>query len=219
MDYTCRRTIDISGFDVIVSLGNRCMTASALRELGLYKESFPFDYVPSTPDLLLNYLQNPDDFYPKTGSVYNADWVWFGPFDFVGCRDEMIETFKRRFERLYAALEAKKRILFVYTSEGDLYNEMGNRWRDNYAALCRFRDYVKERWSAAFSIVAVHVNKTYVDCDTIVNYTISVPPQYLSLNGETRGPVTHNEYWRVLLELMREVFTAKSYAPRCSQGA
>ena len=208
MNYNCHRTIDITDFDVVVSLGNRCMSASAMRKLGLYRESFPFDYVPSNPDLILKYLQNPETFYPKTGTLYNADWVWFGHFDFVGRREEMMTTFKRRFERLYAALEAKKRILFVYTSEGDLYNELGNRSRTNHAALCRLRDYVKERWSTPFTIVAVHVNNTYVDCDTIINYTITVPPQYLSWNGETRGPATHNEYWRVQLELLQEVFTS-----------
>jgi len=207
MNYTCHRAIDINEFDVVVSLGNRCISASVMRKLGLYRESFPFDYIPSTPELILKYLQNNEAFYPKEGSIYNNDWIWFGHFDFIGRRKEMMETFKRRFDRLYAALEAKKRILFVYTSEGDLYNELGNRWRDNYTVLCRLRDYLKERWSSPFTILAVHMNKTYVDCDTIINYTVNVPPQHLSWNEETKGPVTHDEYWRVLLELMQRIFT------------
>ena len=52
-----------------------------LRELNIYKESFPFDYIPTTPHLILKYLQKQDDFYPEKGVVRTRDQVWFGHYE------------------------------------------------------------------------------------------------------------------------------------------
>jgi hypothetical protein len=57
--------LNSNDYEYIVSIGNKCPTAMILRDLHIYKESFPFDYVPTTPHLILKYMQNQDDFYPK----------------------------------------------------------------------------------------------------------------------------------------------------------
>lgn len=56
--------ININDYDYIVSIGNKCPTAMLLRELNLYKESFPFDSIPTNPSLIFKYLQNLEDFFP-----------------------------------------------------------------------------------------------------------------------------------------------------------
>jgi hypothetical protein len=70
-----------------------------LRELNIYKESFPFDYIPTTPKLILKYLKNKNDFFPEQNTIINKDGVWFGHFDFI---NNAKRTF---FARLSAAVQ------------------------------------------------------------------------------------------------------------------
>ena len=131
--------INIKNYDYVVSFGNKCPTAMVLKKLNIYKESFPFDYIPTTPKLILKYLKNNTEFFPQKNQILNIDNVWFGHFNLDEKYDETIETFQRRFRRLYNILENKKKILFVYTSEADIYNEMNNRYNDNYSYLCKIK--------------------------------------------------------------------------------
>ena len=109
MNYTLSDKIDPKEYEYIVSLGNKCPTTNTLRKLGIYKESFPFDYIPTTPTLILKYLKDQTEFYPEKGIVRTKDDVWFGHFNINEGYDETIQTFKRRFERLFELLNNKKK--------------------------------------------------------------------------------------------------------------
>jgi len=206
MDYLKPTThINIYDYDHVVSIGNKCITTSILRELNVYKESFPFDYIPTTPWIILKYLKNPDDFFPKKNSVLNNDGVWFGHWNLDDKYEETIQSFQRRFQRLYEILQNKKRVLFVYTSEADIYNEFGNRYNDNYSELCNIREFIKNTYHNNFTILAIHINKTYENAENIINYTINVPSIYLSDDKSTHNDQTCNEHKRVLNLLMKEI--------------
>ena len=197
--------INLREYDHIISLGNKCPTTDTLRNLGLYKESFPFDYIPTTPKLILKYLKDQSEFFPERGVVRTKDDVWFGHFDIADGYQVTIDTFKRRFQRLFDILSTS-RILFVYTSEADIYNEMGNRYNNNYKSLCELRDYFIEKYNANFTIAAIHVNKEYVDCLHIVNYTIKVPEKYMSDDMSTHDSDTCELYRNYLRLMMLNVF-------------
>ena len=78
-------------------------------------------------------------------------------------------------------LQTQKRILFIYTSEADVYNENGNRYNDNYNELCNIQNYIRKTYKYNnFTILAIHTNKSYENTDNIINYTIQVPEKYLS---------------------------------------
>jgi hypothetical protein len=199
--------INSSEYDAIVSIGNKCPTALILRDLGIYRESFPFDYVPTTPALILKYLKSPYEFYPGKGQQYTADGLWFGHFDLHSKYDLTVEAFKRRFDRLFQKLEGKKKILFVYTSEADIYNEMNNRYNDNYADLLRLRRWLIETYqSTDFLVLAIHTNKFFPNEENMVNYTITVDPKYLSDNKETNIPEVFEPYRNVLKSLLSKIF-------------
>jgi len=178
-----------------------------LRELGVYKQSYPFDYVPTTPDLILRWLKDSSSFYPERNVVRTKNGVWFGHFNISNNYDETILVFKRRFDRLLDALRSKKRILFVYSSEADVFNEMGNRYNRNYDTLLKIRKYIIDEYGYSnFTILAVHVNKNYSSFSNMVNLTINVHPSLLSDNMEThRDDITH-EYKRELKKALAEVF-------------
>lgn len=173
--------INVANYDAIISFGNKCPTATILRDLKIYKESYPFDYIPTTAEHIYKYIVDNTDFYPIRGSVLNKDNIWFGNFNIEDDYDNIINIFKRRFTRLYNNLGSKKRILFVYTSEGDCWNELGNRDTNNYAALCKIRDYIREKYKYDdFLILAVHTNKEFTDVANIINYTIKVDTKYIT---------------------------------------
>jgi len=208
MEYTPSQThIDIREYEYIVSIGNKCPTTMLLRELNLYKESFPFDYVPTTPALILKYLQNTKDFFPEKDVVRTKDGVWFGHYNISDKYETTINTFQRRFQRLFDILYQKKKILFVYTSEADVYNEMGNRYNENYASLNAIVDYIQTTYNYTnFKILAVHTNKSYQNTENILNYTIYVPTQYLSDTMSTHIPEVWNKYRDILKELLKSIF-------------
>jgi hypothetical protein len=199
--------IDRNDYEYIVSIGNKCPTATSLRELNLYGESFPFDYIPTTPSLILKYLQTQEDFYPKKNTVRTADDVWFGHFNIDDKYAETMETFQRRFTRLFDILQHKKKILFVYTREADVYNEMNNRYNDNYGKLLNLVEYLIETYKYDnFKVLCIHTNKTFADTNNIINYTINVPEQYCSDDMSTHIPSTYTPYRYTLKSLLKEIF-------------
>jgi hypothetical protein len=199
--------LNSNDYEYIVSIGNKCPTAMILRDLHIYKESFPFDYVPTTPHLILKYMQNQDDFYPKKNVVRTPDDVWFGHFDINEGYDETIETFKRRFARLFDLLQHKKKILFVYTTEADMYNEMNNRYNDNYNQLTKLVEYIIETYQYDnFKILCVHTNKSFADTKHIVNFTINVPDCYMSDDMSTHVHPITAPYRNTLTNILQAIF-------------
>jgi hypothetical protein len=199
--------IDINEYDYIVSIGNKCPTAMILRDLNIYKESFPFDYIPTTPSLILKYLDDQTDFYPKKNTILNKDKVWFGHFDINEKYEETIKTFRRRFDRLFEALRNNKKILFVYTSEADIYNEMNNRYNNNYDDLTRIISYIIDKYDYhTFTVAAIHTNKEFINTRNLINYTITVPEKYLSDDKSTHTSEIWTEYRSILKSLFKEIF-------------
>jgi hypothetical protein len=44
-----------------------------LSSMYFYTQSFPFDYIPTTPELILKYMKDPSDFYPEKENILNKD--------------------------------------------------------------------------------------------------------------------------------------------------
>lgn len=206
-------TIHVSDYDCVVSIGNKCPTAMILRELQVYRESYPFDFIPTTPKLILKYFQDQTDFYPKKHMVRTKDDVWFGHFDLETQYEDTLQKLKRRFNRLFTSLENKQKILFVYTSEADIYNEMGNRYHDNYKDLCNLMEYIVIKYNYEdCDLLAIHVNKSYENTKHIMNYTINVPEKYLSNDMSTHTSETCTIYRSVLKELLKKVLVISDHS-------
>jgi len=208
MNYiTPTKFINLNEYEYVVSIGNKCPTAIILKKLEIYKESFPFDYIPTTPNLILKYLQNQEDYYPKKNEIRTKDNVWFGHYNINDGYIETIETFKRRFICLFDILNNKKKILFVYTSEADIYNEMNNRYNDNYNELLKIVNYIIKTYNYDnFKILCIHTNKSLIDTNNIINYNINVSDKYLSDDMSTHTAETYLMYRNTLENLIKEIF-------------
>ena len=126
---------------------------------------------------------------------------------FTQQRIQIASFFKRRFARLFTALEEKKKILFVYTTEADVYNEMGNRYNDNYAELVNIRDYIKTKYEYDnFTILAIHTNKVYENTENIINFTINVDAHFCSDNMESHVAQVWDPYRELLKKILQMIF-------------
>jgi hypothetical protein len=200
-------TLNEKDYAAVISLGNKCPTAMTLSSMGFYRQPFPFDYIPSTPELILKYMKDQTDFYPEKDTILNKDGVWFGHFNVWDGYNKTIEEFKERFAVLFGLLKEKKKVLFVYTTEADMYNEFGCRYKDNYKDLKALRDYIIETYSYTdFLILAIHTNKIFDAEPNFIHYTINIDQKYISDNGETHRPDVFNPYRNVLKSMLHKIF-------------
>ena len=96
---------------------------------------------------------------------------------------------------------------YVDTTEADIYNEMNNRYNDNYGDLLRLRGWLIETYTSTdFLVVAIHTNKWFPNEENIVNYTITVDQKYVSDNKETNIPEVFEPYRNVLKSLLSKIF-------------
>jgi len=209
--------INTGYYQHMISIGNKCISRIALDSLGLSKSSFPFDWVPTQPGLILKYLMNnASDFLPEKPSMdRNKDDVWFGHFDLRAvARKDLEDKFARRFERLKQCLSAGEKILFVYTTESDVYNEMKSRENkvENYNQIKNLVRYLHTTYpKAVFDVLCIHTNDE-VPCEQIgntqiLNTTVYVAPEHLSMNMETHVHATVSPYRDLVTKVLKEIFT------------
>ena len=63
--------------------------------------------------IILKYLKNHDDFFPKKNNIKNDDLVWFGHYNMNQKYEETKMKFTRRFDILFNYLKSDKIILFL----------------------------------------------------------------------------------------------------------
>tara|TARA_B100001094_G_scaffold325262_1_gene379297 strand:+ start:5541 stop:6224 length:684 start_codon:yes stop_codon:yes gene_type:complete len=208
------KVVNADIFDCVISLGSKCGTATLLNELGLRKKSFPFDFIPTSPDLILKYLIDDSEMYPSKNEhnrserefLVNADGVWFGHFNLSDGYTETISKFKQRRCDLIDYFHSKKSILFVYAAESDIYNEMNNSNKPNHENIQHLVKYIKSlNTNLFFHIIAIHVNKQFPDSECISNYTIIVPEKYISKNMETHVPDVCYKFRDTVKTLLRKI--------------
>jgi hypothetical protein len=152
-------------------------------------------------------MKDPSDFYPEKENILNKDWVWVGHYNVWDGYEDTIKGFREQFEYLISLLKEKKRLLFVYTSEADVYNEFNCRYRDNFNDLKNLRDYIRERYDYTnFTILVIHTNKIFDFEPNFIQYTINVDQKYLSDNGETHIKEIFNPYRNALKSILTKIF-------------
>ena len=169
--------IQTQEYDSIVSIGNKCSTVMMLRQLQIYKKSFPFDIIPTSPSQVLKYLKKQDDFYPAKNEIRNKDGVWFGHFNVTDQYEETITTLKRRFDRLLEALTDKtQKVLLVYSSQAHIWNEQSVDAMDEYDQLLEIMNYIRtDLQNDQCTLLAIHTNRSYPNEKDVINCTIHVP--------------------------------------------
>lgn len=212
--------IDLDNYDRIISIGNKCPTDLILtKKIKWLKNwrgpAYPFGSIPTQPHLILRYIKEtyegnplPHGFLDLDKDFRNPDNVWFGHYSKMKTSDR-VNTFQRRFTRLHETFESDLRILLMYTSEADVYNEMGSRYRDNYSDLLELRDYLMGTYPAInFDMMLIHTNKKYEDENCVFNYNIRVSEYYLTeTEPEGNKPYFTKYYRSVLTKLVRKIFT------------
>jgi hypothetical protein len=194
-------------YEHIVSIGRKCQTTLTLKRLQLYKESYPFDFVPTSPHLILKYLKDQLDFFPLPNQGNNRDGVWFGHFDVHENYAETIQTFQRRFQRLLDILRNRRSVLFVFASGAYVHPQS-----DAYEYLCEIETYIYETYGLDnFRILAIHTNRNFPDTKRIMNYTIHLPETCTSDVHIANRHETTLQYTKQLAQAFVKLFTLQQH--------
>ena len=84
---------------------------------------------------------------------------------------------------------------------------MNNRYNDNYNELLKIVDYIIKTYNYDnFKILCIHTNKSFIDTNNIINYTINADDKYLSDDMSTHTEEICSIYRNTLEELIKEIF-------------
>tara|TARA_B110001450_G_scaffold115712_1_gene109421 strand:- start:6005 stop:6673 length:669 start_codon:yes stop_codon:yes gene_type:complete len=197
-----------------ISLGNNCTVTLSLNNLGLKKESMPFDYIVSNPRIIYDCFKtnfthftnintkhseyrdnNLVYFYPKIKSSFpgfpmhsleNEYGIKFHHFG--GSPVQLSEMFKRRTERFLNILEkSNEEIIFFYCTETYIYDNISrNNSELDYQYLQKIDNYLSNNYkNLKFKIVNFTINKNIENSNHLENIYINVPEEHFSDNCET----------------------------------
>ena len=116
-----------------ISIGGWCGTTMSLRENNLYNEAYPFDYIRSTFEGVINCIENNfENFFPKKielDIIKNYNWKsyrgkYFGFYHHDLRDSKIIDDFNRRINRFNNLLkETNNKIIFIRTIITHDYND------------------------------------------------------------------------------------------------
>jgi hypothetical protein len=212
--------MDTPLFDAIVSLGPNCFPAKFLRELGIYKESFPFDSITSNLELILKYLTDNTDFFPQINppNSCNRDGCWFGHFNFNSDYHSNVATFQRRFARLDKLLRAKKKILFIYTDAlwGLTYKKSFNHGTF-YRDISNIKEHLIRKYEYNNMLfLCIHINRTFENGSNVKHITITIPEAHMNQIRELSFFDKSQRYRDLIRPVYINFFNIKCTNPICN---
>jgi len=179
----------------IISLGGvgGCQLANALR-LRNYK-AYPYDWLVTSQSFILNSFDNIDNFFTFDESyVYqnvnllceNQNAVMLHDFThFESQKTDVIERYKRRFNRLNQTLKDVNRILFVRVMDNlqenmsplNFYDEIYIRENENPQLWEEFIHKIKEKYKCDCHLLLItnetqYLKKSEIYKDVTISYTI-----------------------------------------------
>ena len=151
-----------SQYEDIISLGNNCNPGLSLRELGLKKETYPFDWVRSNPKIIYDVLTNGPERYVEFGRPDANNYDVPGEFEIkhmFACfnnkqrtfpashinyygqhfthyvdvpTDDLKKTLDRYMERFFDRLLNSRSIVFLHTTENYILHKLSRDNNDVY---------------------------------------------------------------------------------------
>lgn len=178
----------------IISLGGvgGCQLASALRIRKF--ETYPYDWLITSQSFIIDSFDNIDNFFNFEDSyVYqnnnlvskNKNAVMLHDFtNFQTQKNDVIEKYKRRFNRLSESLKNKDKILFVRVMENlqeilyplNFYDNIFIREEENMTIWEEFIKNIKEKYNCDFHLLLItnetkYLNKSQSYKDITISYT------------------------------------------------
>jgi hypothetical protein len=205
-------------FDKIISLGISCCGALALRNLNLKQETYPFDWIILTPDIILDCIKN--DFIKFTdlnNPQKQYDMYHFNAWciddkrrNYYGVQflhevgdsdDELVQKYTRRAERFLNVMKSDAKVIFVYCT--DLYISF-RMLRDKknlyHNLLIEIANIIELKYPTLdFLILSFNTNSVFSDTKRIKNFNI-LCEEYM------RPDNIYNEYYRKYRSFIVKLF-------------
>jgi len=190
----------------IISLGINCASASALQELGIRTEAYPFDWVPNSIKIVYECIKT--DFshfcefgHPRLIPGVNEEYFfhqqaylfpnfplshrnYYGNYftKMVGTDiSEVKETMTRRCQRFLEVLRGSEEVVFVYTEEYYLYfRKFREKQEEMHQTLEKLDLLLKEKYpQLPYTILSVNINRLFPDTGRIHNLKIDWDPAFM----------------------------------------
>lgn len=188
-----------SHYEDIISLGGSCVTGLTLRKLNKKTETYPFDWVRSTPEIIYDILINGyekyisfnnnvchnfnlSNFYdissikrpnfPKTHiNYYGQHFTHY--LDITSY--ELNKKYKKYFERFLNKLKTGKSILFIYQTENYIYiKNLEEKQNIFYNFLIKISEHIDIIYpNLSFKIINIQDNNRHENTKHIVNYSFT----------------------------------------------
>ena len=158
-EYDVNHRILDKEFEDIISLGNDCSVAWAMKDRGLRKESMPFDFIATTPSEVLYWLRNDFDGFFEGGNVNRR---------FMHFRDESSrrEKLTKRIVRFQERIHSSSELLLIWTQTPEVMST--NRRYETYCGFMNILGWF-EHAGISFSAIALTFGCKMEDKDNILN--------------------------------------------------
>ncbi len=187
-----------------ISVGDRCFSSIMLKDFNLRLSSYPFDYIPSSPSLILKYCQTASSFYPSEGSIYNEDGIPFAHFLPRLSRRDFRETFEKRLGRFQNVLTNAKPVVFVHTTESQICPLLKSQ--DDYQeGLLNLIEHIERHKSGPFLFLSFgHQTVTHKH---LINVLVSMDNKVNKLTrDEEFRPIYKREVYKCFERLLQNIF-------------
>jgi hypothetical protein len=179
-----------SQYEDIISLGNNCNPGLSLRELGLIKETYPFDWVRSNPKIIYDVLTNGPERYVEFGRPDANNYDVLGEFEIkhmFACfnnkqrtfpashinyygqhfthyvdvpTDDLKKTFDRYMKRFFDRLRNSPSIVFLHTTETYILHKLS---RDNKNFYYDYLDKIAKHLETNYPALTFQIINIEVD--------------------------------------------------------
>ena len=99
-----------------------------------------------------------------------------------------------------------KKTLFVYTGEGQIYNDLNEQNNNSYNDILEIRNFIINNYNYSnFDILVISNNSIYNDENNIINYNINIPDFYFS-NDLSTHDLVYPIYRPLVEKMFKEIF-------------
>lgn len=198
--------------EIYISIGDKCQTSMALRELNLRKVSLPFDFISSNLNAINYYLKTkninkfiPNNNYNKPNDYCNELQCWLGHFPFNSETERLylVNKFNIRFNKLFNILNSDLFVYFIYSCTSlkhkiydDNYIKYINDIIENLNNFCHVIQNVYNKYN--FKIILIdNINLKLDINNNLIHY------YYLNIKDNN---ILDDDYLNLLINKLNNIF-------------
>jgi hypothetical protein len=218
----------ICNYKHIISFGSTCCPGLILQELGVKKETYPFDWLRTNTKIIYDILINGPNRYTSFNKEISDDYLYKDlnsythpdfPLSHVNYYGqhfthytnintlELIKKFEKYMSRFFNLLNSSTSVVFINTHEEYIYHKKSRESKDElYEYLCKINDMLAITFpNLTFKIINIDMNNNYKDYGNILNYNLKYDLPF-SDYCEHFDKHFYNPYRKEVMNILKDIF-------------